>query len=103
MKEWNKYWLDEEVRRCSFCDKDILETLYRRLQEIKEWFNILGERKENVLERIWSEDLDERKRDFSKNGRQKRRQKGRKKKRNLEERMVEERNGEREKRISCDM
>jgi len=22
MKEWNKYWLEEKEKRCSFCDKD---------------------------------------------------------------------------------
>jgi len=22
MEEWNKYWLEEKERRCSFCDKD---------------------------------------------------------------------------------
>jgi len=50
MKEWNKYWLDKEVRRCSFCDKDrdCLKHYIEECREIKEWFNILGERKENV-------------------------------------------------------
>jgi len=30
-------------------------------REIKDWFSILGENKEEVWDKIWSEDLDERK------------------------------------------
>jgi len=38
LEEWNKYWLDEEVRRCSFCDKgrDCLKHYIEECREIKE-------------------------------------------------------------------
>jgi len=53
----------EGERRCSFCDedKDCFKNYIEECGEIKDWFNILGERKKEVWERIWKEDLDERK------------------------------------------
>jgi len=35
-----------------------------KCREIKNWFNVIGENKEDIWERIWSEDLDEKKESF---------------------------------------
>jgi len=50
MEEWNKYWLEEGERRYSFCDKDreCFKHYMEECREIKDWFDILGERKEEV-------------------------------------------------------
>jgi len=60
VETWNKYWLKEKKRRCSFCDKDKdCFKHYIECREIKNWFSKLGENKEEVWDRIWSQDLDE--------------------------------------------
>jgi len=63
MEEWNKYWLEEGERSCSFCnkDRDCFKHYIEDCREIKNWFSTLGERKEEVWEKIWSEDLDKKK------------------------------------------
>jgi len=50
MEEWNKYWLEEGAIRCSFFDKDRdqFKHYIEECREIKSWFCILGDRKEEV-------------------------------------------------------
>jgi len=63
LEEWNKYWLDEDKRLCKFCEKgkDSMEHFLGECVETREWFNRLGENREAIDKRIWSEDLDEEK------------------------------------------
>jgi len=63
LEEWNKYWLDENKRLCSFCGrgKDNLEHFVRACEETKKWFNEIGESHEDILRKIWNKDLDEKK------------------------------------------
>jgi len=50
MEEWNKYWLEEEIRRCSFCRerRDNMRHYMEECKEIGEWFRVLGENKEEI-------------------------------------------------------
>ncbi|KYM93610.1 hypothetical protein ALC62_15968 [Cyphomyrmex costatus] len=62
--EANKYWLEEgEEKRCIFCKKKVgiigIEHYVRECEEMEERFNVLGEDKGRILERLWSEELDE--------------------------------------------
>ncbi|KYM96949.1 hypothetical protein ALC62_12384, partial [Cyphomyrmex costatus] len=62
LEEANKYWLEEdEGKRCIFCKKgrDNIEHYVRECEEMEERFNYLGEDKGRILERLWSEELDE--------------------------------------------
>jgi len=63
MEEWNKYWKEEGERRCSFCnkDRDCFKHYIEDCREVRDWFSVLGSRKEEVWEKIWNEDLDARK------------------------------------------
>jgi len=61
MEEWNKYWLDEEMRKCGFCNRS-KDCMKHYIEEIKDWFNVIGESKEAIWERISSKGLDEKKR-----------------------------------------
>jgi len=97
MEEWNKYWLDEDTRKCMFCnkDRDYMKHYIEEYGKIKEWFNMLGERKENIWKRIWSEDLNERKGELLvRIWKIKEKLKRKKWDRNLEERRVGERKEE---------
>jgi len=94
MEEWNKYWIDEEKRRCSFCNKgrDCLTHYIEECREIKDWFKILRKKKEDIWERIWSENLDEKKEEILvRIWKTKEKIKKRKEERNLEERRIGER------------
>jgi len=63
MREWNKYWLEESLRKCYFCSRGRDELLHyiEECEETAEWFRSLGRNKEEIWEKVWSEDLDERK------------------------------------------
>jgi len=63
LEEWNKYWLEENKRLCSFCGKgkDNMEHFIRECEETSEWFREVGENRDEIWKRVWSEDLDERK------------------------------------------
>jgi len=98
LEEWNKYWIDEEIRRCSFydkgrnCLKHYIEECVCVCREIKGWFKILRKRKEDIWKRIWSEDLDERKGEILvRIWKTKKKVKKRKEEGNLEERRIGER------------
>jgi len=66
LEEWNKYWLVEETRKCIFCNrgKDSMEHFIEECGEIKDWFYMIEESKEDIWKKIWSEDLDDRKEEF---------------------------------------
>jgi len=51
-------------RRCSFCSKDrnCFKHYIEDCREVKDWFSVLRTRKEEVWKKIWSEDLDAKKR-----------------------------------------
>jgi len=63
LEEWNKYWLAEDKRKCSFCDigRDNMEHYITECLETRGWFDDLGKNKEEIWDRMWSEDWDERK------------------------------------------
>jgi len=63
LENWNKFWLEEDERKCSFCGvgKDNLEHFVEDCEETKEWFKELGENREEIWKRIWSEELDDKK------------------------------------------
>jgi len=63
LENWNKFWLGEEERKCSFCGegRDNMEHFVEVCEETKEWFKELGENREEIWKRIWSEDFDEEK------------------------------------------
>jgi len=63
LEEWNKYWLVETKRVCCFCGrgKDNMEHFIRECEAVSEWFREVGETREEIWKRIWSEDLDEKK------------------------------------------
>jgi len=58
-----KHWLEEERRMCSFCNKgrDDLLHYVEGCEETAKWFRGLGRNKEEIWDKVWSEDLDERK------------------------------------------
>lgn len=55
----NKYWLKENYWVCSFCDKgkDCLEYYIRECQNIEEWFVDLDMDEEEIINRIWRNEL----------------------------------------------
>jgi len=61
--EWNKYWLEEGKRKCSFCNKgrDDLLHYIEEYEETVDWFRGVGRNKKEIWEKVWNEDLDERK------------------------------------------
>jgi len=63
LEEWNKYWLEENKRLCSFCgkDKDNMEHFIRECVETRDWFRNVGENRDEIWKKVWSEDLDEKK------------------------------------------
>jgi len=58
-----EYWLEEEVRKCSFCreGRDNMRHYIEECKEIGEWFRILGDNKEEIWSKVWDEELDEKK------------------------------------------
>jgi len=42
MEEWNKYWLEERERRCSFCREgwDNMSHYIKECKKIGEWFRV---------------------------------------------------------------
>jgi len=60
MEEWNKYWLEEGKRKCSFCGegKDDMCHFIRNCKEVKEWFRVLGDNEEEIWRRVWDDELD---------------------------------------------
>jgi len=66
LEGWNKFWIDEDRRKCKFCGKgrNNMEHYMEDYEKIKDWFRGLGNSKESSKERwdrIWSEDLDKEK------------------------------------------
>jgi len=63
LEEWNKFWSEEERRKCKFCgkDRDNMEHYVEECAIVKEWFSGLGNSKEEIWVKIWSEDLDDEK------------------------------------------
>jgi hypothetical protein len=61
MEEDNKYWLEEEKRRCVFCGegRDNLEHYIGKCKEIKERFRELGETEEDRLKKVMNDELSE--------------------------------------------
>jgi len=56
----NKYWLDENQWGCVFCDegRDNVEHYVGEWKVTIEWFTVLGKNKEEIIKRIYSEDLE---------------------------------------------
>lgn len=54
MEETNKYWLDEGVRICVFCDKgrDNLSHYVKECREISNWFEDLGDSAEERINKL---------------------------------------------------
>ncbi|XP_020297358.1 uncharacterized protein LOC109861916 [Pseudomyrmex gracilis] len=63
MEENNKYWREEDERRCIFCEigKDELEHYVDECRCTKEWFISLGADKKERLDRIGDDDLEKNK------------------------------------------
>ncbi|KYM98815.1 hypothetical protein ALC62_10462 [Cyphomyrmex costatus] len=62
LEEANKYWLEEgEERKCIFCKKgrDNIDHYVGECEEMEGRFNVLGDDKGRILEKLWSEELDE--------------------------------------------
>ncbi|KYN18813.1 hypothetical protein ALC57_08889 [Trachymyrmex cornetzi] len=60
MEEGNKYWIEKEQKRCVFCGKetDCMEHYVGDCQRVSSWFRELGENKEKVWKKLWSDELD---------------------------------------------
>lgn len=60
IEQENQYWLGEIHRACLFCGegKDCLEHYVRECQDIKKWFKDLGGDEEEIINRIWRNELD---------------------------------------------
>ncbi|KYN24322.1 hypothetical protein ALC57_04060 [Trachymyrmex cornetzi] len=60
MEEGNKYWIEKEQKRCVFCGKetDCMEHYVGECQRVSSWFRELGENKEKVWKKLWSDELD---------------------------------------------
>lgn len=60
IEQENQYWLEEINRTCLFCGegKDCLEHYVRECQDIKKWIKDLGGDEEEIIIRIWRNELD---------------------------------------------
>jgi len=56
----NKYWVEENLKRCIFCEEgmDCIEHFVIECRKTSEWFRILGEDKDKILEKIWDKNLE---------------------------------------------
>jgi len=63
LENWNKFWIEENRRKCKFCGKgrDNMDHYVEDCRMTKEWFRRLGNNNKEIWDRIWSEDLDEEK------------------------------------------
>jgi len=63
LEEWNKFWLEKDKRKCRFCDigRDSMEHYIGECVKMRGWFKDLGKNTEEIWNRLWGEDLDERK------------------------------------------
>lgn len=61
MEKDNKYWLTSEKRLCMFCGKerDNFKHFIGKCRIAKDWFNCLGNEKEDKIRRLWNDKLDE--------------------------------------------
>ncbi|KYQ60725.1 hypothetical protein ALC60_00216 [Trachymyrmex zeteki] len=61
MEEKNKYWLGKEERTCLFCDKDEdnLEHYVKECKEVSGCFEELGIDNDEIIKKVWDEDLGE--------------------------------------------
>lgn len=61
MEEDNKYWLEEQLRKCVFCreGKDNFKHYVKKCEIVKEWFVELGEEDIDRYSTMYSETLDE--------------------------------------------
>lgn len=63
LEEANKYWCQEELRTCIFCRKglDSLDHFMEDCKVAKQWFEGIGNNKEEKIQRIMDDKLDENK------------------------------------------
>jgi len=59
LEQANKYWLEEKLRRCIFCEEsiDCMEH-FVDCRKTREWFMVLGDDRNKILEKIWNENLE---------------------------------------------
>jgi len=52
--KWNKYWLEEGRRKCSFCNKERDNLLHyiEECEETADWFRGLERNKEKIWEKV---------------------------------------------------
>jgi len=60
LEQANKYWVEEKLKRCIFCEEgmDCIEHFIIDCRKTREWFMILGEDKDKILEKIWDKNLE---------------------------------------------
>jgi len=60
LEQPNKYWLEEKLRRCIFCEAgmDCMQHFVIDCRRTREWFMILEDNKDKILEKIWDENLE---------------------------------------------
>lgn len=63
MEENNKYWMEEKNRICIFCEggNDSISHYVKECAVASEWFKELDNDVRERLQRLWNENLDERK------------------------------------------
>lgn len=63
MEENNKYWIKDEDRLCIFCGvgQDEMKHYIEECSEVKCWFEELGRSKEERMQRLWDDKLDDKK------------------------------------------
>lgn len=61
MEEYIKYWLEEDKRKCVFCEigKDSVLHYIKECEVTKEWFEILGREVKERFKRLLGEELDD--------------------------------------------
>jgi len=52
LEQANKYWLEKKLRRCIFCEEG-MEYFVIDCRKTREWFMVLGDDKDKILEKIW--------------------------------------------------
>jgi len=59
MEQANRYWLEEKLRKCIFCEQgmDSMEHYVIDCRKTREWFMVLGDNRDKILEKVWDENL----------------------------------------------
>lgn len=60
MEKNNKFWLEKDNKVCVFCrtGKDNIKHYIEKCEDVKEWFNVLGDDNKEKYRKIWNDELD---------------------------------------------